>query len=124
MGKNERSGLKRLDDESMLPVGFSKLSDEEKRNVIQRIVDQDIELRAELGRKRISSNIAENDLAVAIDLVQRLESERRIYSHHSKGETGSGSYDLKIRGGDTKFIVPILLVVGIIIVALVLVLSL
>jgi len=41
--------------------------------------------------------------------------ERKIYSKHMKGETGSGSYDLHIRGGDTRFIVPILIVAGVIV---------
>jgi hypothetical protein len=40
-----------------------------------------------------------------------------------KGETGSGNYDVQIRGGDTKFIVPILIVVGVIILGLILIMS-
>ena len=52
--------------------------------------------------------LAEHDLAVGIDAVQRLDHEWKIYSKKMKGETGSGTYDLQIRGGDTKFIVPFL----------------
>jgi hypothetical protein len=41
-----------------------------------------------------------------------------------QGETGSGTYDLTIRGGDTKFIVPILVVIGVIILGIVCILAL
>ena len=41
-----------------------------------------------------------------------------------KGETGSGTYDLHIRGGDTKFIVPVLVVIGVIILGVILIIAL
>jgi len=41
-----------------------------------------------------------------------------------KGETGSGTYELQIRGGDTKFIVPVLVVIGVIILGVILIMAL
>jgi uncharacterized protein (UPF0335 family) len=124
MNENEQRGLQRLDFKSILPIGFETLSDEDKRGVIKRLMDQDIELRREIGRKWHDSNIAENDLRVAIDTIERLEHERKIYSVQHKGQTGSGSYELHIRGGDTRFIVPIIVAVGLIILGIIVILAL
>jgi len=115
MSKTEQRGLQRIDFGNRLPAGFEALTQEEKNNVIRRLLDQDLDLRKELLSKLGKSELAEHDLAVAIDTVQRLDHERKVYSNHVKGETGSGTYDLKVRGGDTKFIIPILVVVGLVI---------
>jgi len=124
MSENEQRGLQRLDIDSRLPAGFDELSEEEQRTVIKKLQEQDIEIRGELLRKSVKSKIAEHDLAVGIDAVQRLDHERKIYSKHMKGETGSGNYDLRIRGGDTKFIIPVLAVVGLIILGVILIMAL
>lgn len=124
MSENEQHGLQRLDIERTLPAGFDKLSDDEKHEVLKRLQDQDIEIRGELMRKHGKSKLAEHDLAVGIDAVNRLDHERKIYSKHMKGETGSGTYDLHIRGGDTKFIIPVLIVCGVIILGILLIMSL
>lgn len=124
MSEKEQRGLQRLDIEIKLPAGFDALSEDEKRSVIKKLQDQDIEIRGELLRKLQKSKVAEHDLAVGIDAVQKLDHERKIYSKHMKGETGSGTYDLHIRGGDTKFIVPVLVVIGVIILGIVMILAL
>lgn len=124
MSENEQRGLQRLDIDRKLPAGFDKLSEQEQRAVVKKLQDQDIEIRGEILRKISKSQIAEHDLAVGIDAVQRLDHERKIYSKKMKGETGSGTYELHIRGGDTKFIVPILVVIGVIILGVILVMSL
>ena len=124
MSDNEQRGLQRIDFESRLPAGFDALTPEEKHDVLRRLVDQDVELRKDLGLKLGKSRTAEHALAVAIDTVQRLDHERKIYSQHLKGETGSGTYELTIRGGDTKFIIPVLVVIGVIILGIVVIMAL
>jgi len=124
MNENEERALRRLDIETTLPAGFEKLSEEEQLAVRQRLIDQDIAVRGEFLRNAGKSQIAEHDLAVGIDAVEKLDHERKVYSKHMKGETGSGTYDLKIRGGDTRFIVPILVVIGTLILGVIVVLAL
>lgn len=124
MNENEQHGLQRLDLENKLPIGFDKLSEDEQRNVTKRLLDQDLDIREEMLRKAGKSKVAEHDLAVGIDAVQRLDHERKIYSKKMKGETGSGTYDLQIRGGDTKFIVPVLVVIGLIVLGIILIMAL
>jgi len=123
MSEDEQHGLRRFDIKNNLPVGFHELTKEEQLNVLKKLQEQDIELRNEFQRKRIKSEVAEHDLAVGIDTVERLDHDRKIYSQRIKGETGSGTYDLHIRGGDTKFIVPVLVVIGVIILGIILIMT-
>ena len=122
--EREERGLQRLDLERMLPMELGPLSEAERTEIQKKLKEQDLEIRGEILRKYGKSKLAEHDLAVGIDTVQRLDNERKIYSKPMSGETGSGKYDLHVRGGDTKFIVPILVVIGATIVGALFVMSL
>ena len=124
MNDEKQKGLQKIEYSPNLPAGFDELPDHEKLEIVKKIQKQDLEVRKEFAKKVGKSRIAENDLYTAIDVIQQLDQEKKIYSQHHKGETGSGTYDLKARGGDTKFIVPILVVIGVIILALILLLAL
>ena len=124
MSEEEKRALQRIDLESKLPVGFKDLSEEEQQELIKKVAEQDIEIRGEFLRKRAQSEVAEKDLETGLHAVQRLDHERKIYSEHLKGKTGSGDYDLRIKGGDTRFIIPILVVVGVIILGIILIIAL
>ena len=123
MSDSDERGLQRLDIERLLPSGLQDLSDDERMLLRQKLQDQDVEIRGEILRKYGKSKLAEHDLSVAIDTVQKLDHDRKIYSQHVSGETGSGRFDLNIKGGDTKFIVPVLAVIGATIVVILLVLA-
>jgi len=88
-----------------------------------KMAENRIELQTEAQRRLMKSKNAESDLAMMTEKVQDLDHERKIYSVHEKLETGSGSIEVKIKGGDTKFLVPILIVIGCIILGIVLILS-
>ena len=124
MSRTERGALQRIDPQLTLPVGFDKLSDQVQLQLIQKMAETDVELYKVLKEKVGKSQLAEHDLAVMIETVQKLDEERKIYTQHSEGETGSGKYKMVIRGGDTKFIVPIIVAVGAIILGIVLILAL
>ena len=65
------------------------------------------------------SRVAENDLLVHHENVARLDHQKKVYSSKVSAETGSGKIDMQVRGGDTRFIVPILIVIGVVVLALV-----
>lgn len=61
------------------------------------------------------STTAERDIATALDTINVLQDERKVYTQKFQGTTGSGTYELKVRGGDSKFIVTLALsVIGVI----------
>jgi hypothetical protein len=124
MSNREKPGLRRMDSESILPAELGSLSPEEIADARKKYLENMVELDRDKRDRVTKSNTAENDLDVAIDTVRRLDQERKVYSHKAEGETGSGSYELRIKGGDTKFIVAILTVVGVIALAVVLIFAL
>ena len=123
MSDNEETGLRRVDLDSMIPLGFDGLPQEQKIEILRKVAEADVEVRTELARKLGQSRLAEHDVAVMIEAVRRLDHERKVYSEHVKGQTGTGTYELHIRGGDTRFIIPILVVVGVIILGAILILA-
>ena len=114
MNKNEQNGLRRLDIDNILPTGFDDLTGEEQNSIVKQLRDQDIEMRRELLSRAGKSKIAEHDIAVGIETIQRLDHDKKIYSKKMKGETGSGTYEIDIKGGDTKFIVPVLIIFSVV----------
>jgi hypothetical protein len=123
MKSDEKFGLQRIKLEDRLPVGFDLLDDNERKRIITKIVEQDIKIKGELERRLMKSKNAEHDLAVLTDTINRLDKEKKIFSIQNDFETGSGNIKVHIRGGDTKFIVPILIVIGFIIFGILAILS-
>ena len=119
MNEDNQRGLRRLDIEQQLPVGFEKLPEEDQRALLRRMSEKHVDVMADAARAVLKSRTAENDLHVHNDNVARLDHERKIYSSKVTAETGSGKIDMQVRGGDTRFIVPILVVIGVILLALI-----
>jgi hypothetical protein len=126
MNERKQHGLQKVDPrqvEQLLPVDLSGLPEEKKQELMAKMADNRIDLQTEAQQRFMKSKNAESDLAMMTEKVEALEHERKIYSVHEKLETGSGNIEVKIKGGDTKFLVPILIVIGCIILGLVLLLS-
>lgn len=126
MNERKQHGLQKVDPrqvEQLLPVDLSGLPEEKKQELMAKMAENRIDLQTEAQKRLMKSKNAESDLAMMTEKVQELDHERKIYSVHEKLETGSGNIDVKIKGGDTKFLVPILIVIGCIILGLVLLLS-
>lgn len=126
MNEKKQDGLQKVDPrqvEQLLPVDLSGLPEEKKQELMAKMAENRIDLQTEAQQRLMKSKNAESDLAMMTEKVQGLDHERKIYSVHEKLETGSGNIEVKIKGGDTKFLVPILIVIGCIILGLVLLLS-
>lgn len=119
MKENERSLQKIREMKFNLPVGFESLTDEDKITVIKRLQDQDLELRKEFISKVTKSQIAEHDLSVLQDTIEQLDSDKKIYSIKQSVETGSGKVSVDIKGGDTRFIIPIIISIGLLIIGVI-----
>jgi hypothetical protein len=129
MRKDEVTGLQRIDGGvdlvrgTSLPAGFDQLSADDQRMIVVKMAEQDVDLRHKLQESVGSSKIAEHDLATAIETISRLDHERKIYHLNQKAKTGSGEIKLDVRGGDTRFIVPVVIAVGVVIVVILIVLA-
>ena len=117
MKENEK-GLQKLNTDSIFPVSFDSLSEQEKKELTKKVLENEININKEKKEKVLKSQVAEHDLAVVADAVDRMDAERKYYEFKQTLETGSGKVDVKIKGGDTKFIVPILVVIGLVLLGL------
>ncbi len=118
MSEDNQRGLQRFKVEQNLPVGFEKLPEEDQRAILRKLQEKQVDVIVDVTRAVSKSRIAENDLHVHNENVARLDYERKIYSSKISAETGSGKIDMQVRGGDTRFIVPILVVIGVILLAI------
>ena len=126
MNERKQHGLQKVDPshvDQLLPVDLSGLPEEKRQELMVKMAENRIDLQTEAQQRLMKSKNAESDLAMMTEKVQELDHERKIYSVHENLETGSGNINVKIRGGDAKFLVPILIVIGCIILGLVLLLS-
>lgn len=126
MNERKQYGLQKVDPcqvDQLLPVDLSGLSEEKRQELMAKMAENRIDLQIEAQKRLMKSKNAESDLAIMMEKVQELDHERKIYSVHEKLETGSGNIEVKIKGGDTKFLIPILIVIGCIILGLVMLLS-
>ena len=119
MSDEQPQGLQRLRVTQQLPAGFEQLPPDVQQKLREKYVADQLEARDIAQRAVAKSMVAEHDLAMAVDTVQNLDAERKVYSHKATVETGSGRQELKVRGGDTRFIIPILIVIGVIVVVLI-----
>jgi hypothetical protein len=104
--------LRKLENEDFLPEFFYLLSEEKQGQYIEKKLENDIALDKIKKQKVLQSKVAEHDMAVAHEHTRALDANRKFYTVTQKFETGSGRVEVKIRGGDAKFIIPIVLTLG------------
>lgn len=124
MSEDNPRGLQRFNVEQRLPMGFDELPEEDQRALLRRMSEKHVDIMADAARAIAQSRTAENDLDVFNQNIAQRDHDRKIYSDEITAKTGSGQIVTKVRGGDTRFIVPILVVIGIILLALIALLAL
>jgi hypothetical protein len=112
---NPQNKLQKIENEEFLPEFFYLLPDDKQSEYIEKKLQNDIDIDKLKKEKVLQSKVAEHDMAIAQDHLQSLDANRKFYTVHQKFETGSGNIEVNIRGGDTKFIVPIVATIGAII---------
>jgi hypothetical protein len=121
--KEKERGLQKINIKEMLPAGFDKLPKDKQEKILEKIAEDDVELIKEAKQKVIKSQTAEHDLAVVADTVDAFDHERKYYKIKQDLETGSGNINLNVRGGDTKFITPVLIIIAIVVLGIVAILA-
>ncbi|MEJ5261476.1 MAG: hypothetical protein WHT45_02260 [Ignavibacterium sp.] len=114
---NNKNKLKRI-DESPSSIGkyLGKLDKEKQDKLIEKYLYNKVEIEKTKDEKVIKSMVAEHDLKIHKNYLDELTGEKRYYTTTQQVETGSGKIEIKVKGGDTKFIVPIITIIGIIMV--------
>ena len=122
MDKNNQ--LSRLESGKFAEIisNIPNLNENDKNELAKQIASDDVELRKIAIEKMEKSMRAQGDMDNLIFFQQSLSKEGLYITSKQTFETGSGRMEIQIKGGDRKLIIPVLVIVGIVIMAALLIL--
>lgn len=117
MDKNNQ--ISRLDSGKFAEIisNIPNLNEKDKNELAKQIASNDVELRKIAIEKMEKSLRAQGDMDNLIYFQQSLSKEGLYMINKQTFETGSGRMEIQIKGGDRKLIIPVLVIVGIVIIA-------
>lgn len=113
---DDNNKLQKFDLDS-LPTFFNDLTEEQQKTYLEKLASDNADLKKYVGEKIADSKIAEGDMVRDIEFLKQIETENKVINVKREYNTGSGKMELNIKGGDKKFIIPILVILGIILIA-------
>lgn len=93
------------------------LTDKDRKELSKRVVSDDLEIRKSAFEKLAQSQIAQNDLIVVQGEIAAMNKQGMYVKAKQTIKTGSGQVEIEMKGGDTKLIIPVLIIIGIVIIA-------
>ena len=111
--------LTKLDHDKILSIisTIPHLTDQDRNELSKRIASDDIDIRKSAFERLATSQIAQNDLIVVQDEIAALNKKGMYIKAKQTIKTGSGQVEIEMKGGDTKLIIPVLVIVGIVVIA-------
>lgn len=111
--------LSRLDSTRIIDIitKIPNLTNEDKHELSKRIASDDVDIRKGALEKITNSQIAQHDLMTIMAELSALQKQGMYVKSKQTIKTGSGTFEIEMKGGDTKLIIPVLLIVGIVIIA-------
>ncbi len=120
--ENKNNKLQKFDPDA-LPAFFKDLTNEQQTAYLEKLAMDNAELKKIANEKIMDSKIAERDMVTDLEYMKQLETENKMINVKREYNTGSGKLEVNIKGGDKKFLIPVLVVIGLIILAIILTLS-
>lgn len=117
---NNQNQLARLENTKILEVinKMETLTEADKKNLSLRIISDDLDIRKSAMDKIMQSQIAQNDLVAIMGELSALNKQGMYVKSKQTIKTGSGTFEIESKGGDTKLIIPVMVIVAIVIIAL------
>lgn len=111
--------LSRLDNTQIIDIitKIPNLTDEDRHELSLRVASDDIEIRKNALEKITQSQVAQQDLITIMSELTALNKQGMYVKSKQTIKTGSGSFEIELKGGDTKLIIPVLIILGIVIIA-------
>jgi hypothetical protein len=116
---NNNQQLARLENVKIIDIisKISNLTDEDRQELIKRVASDDIEIRKGALEKITQSQIAQNDLVAIMGELSSMSKQGMYVKSKQIIKTGSGQFEIEMKGGDTKLIIPVLIIMGVVIIA-------
>ena len=117
MDKNNQ--LARLDSVKFVEIisNMPNLTEKDRNELARQIASDDVELRKNAIDKMEKSMRAQGDMDNLIYFQQALSKEGLYMTNKQTFETGSGRMEIQIKGGDKKLIIPVLIIIGVVVIA-------
>jgi hypothetical protein len=113
----ENNKLQKFDQDT-LPAFFKDLTEDQQKTYLEKLASDNADLKKYANTKIIDSKVAERDMVTDIEFLKQIETENKVINVKRTYETGSGKMEVNLRGGDKKFIIPIIVVFGIILITI------
>ena len=116
---NPGKELSKIDDSKILEIisTIPNLEESEKKELLVKVLSDDIEIRRSVLEKLSQSQIALNDLLTVQGEITALNKKGMYIKSKQTIKTGSGHVEIEMKGGDVKLIIPVLVIIGIILIA-------
>ena len=116
---NSNQQLARFDNVKIIDIitKIPNLTEEDRHELSKRVASDEIEIRKGALEKITQSQIAQHDLMAMMGELTAMSKQGMYVKSKQTVKTGSGTFDIEMKGGDTKLIVPVLIIVGVVIIA-------
>ncbi len=120
---DENKQLAKFDGSRILDVinQSPNLTAEDKRDLEKQMMSGNVEVQKKALEMLAKSMQAGNDLDSTLRIIEALDKKGIYISEKMTFEFGSGRVEVQTKGGDTKLIIPVLVILGIIIIAVLLI---
>ncbi len=111
--------LARLDNTQIIDIitKIPNLTDDDRHELSLRVASDDVEIRKGALEKITQSQIAQHDLMSIMGELTAMSKQGMYVKSKQTIKTGSGTFEIEMKGGDTKLIIPVLIIIGIVIIA-------
>jgi len=116
---DNNSQLARLDNAKIIDIitKIPNLTDDDRHELSLRVASDDVEIRKGALEKITQSQIAQHDLMAIMGELTALNKQGMYVKSKQTIKTGSGTFEIEMKGGDTKLIIPVLVILGVVIIA-------
>jgi hypothetical protein len=111
--------LSRLDNIKIIDIisTIPNLTEDDRHELSLRVASDDVEIRKGALEKITQSQIAHHDLMAIMGELTALNKQGMYVKSKQTIKTGSGTFEIEMKGGDTKLIIPVLAILGVVIIA-------
>jgi hypothetical protein len=111
--------LTKLDNTKIIDIitKIPNLTDNDRHELSLRVASDDVEIRKGALEKITQSQIAQHDLMAIMGELTALNKQGMYVKSKQTIKTGSGTFEIEMKGGDTKLIIPVLVILGVVIIA-------
>lgn len=111
--------LAKLDNAKIIDIitKIPNLTDADKHQLSLQVASDDVEIRKNALEKMMQSQIAQHDLMAIMGELSALNKQGMYVKSKQTIKTGSGTFEIEMKGGDTKLIIPVLVILGVVLIA-------